>query len=109
MTLRLFSHVIHLDTCLCCRYAEFNGLKQMNPSLKTLLAVGGWNAGSAPFSTLCASPELRKNFATTSVAFLRTWDFDGLDMDWEYPALRGGQEADKANFVLLLKVSVIYV
>ena len=30
-------------------------------------------------------------------------------MDWEYPALRGGAAADKANFVLLLKVGSTFV
>ena len=66
--------------------------------------MGGWNFGSPPFSKLAASSSLRSQFATTSVEFLREHEFDGLDMDWEYPALRGGDPEDKANFVLLLKV-----
>ena len=93
-----------VEICSIYRYGRFNNLKTQNPNLKTLLAVGGWTAGSAPFSTLAASSTLRKNFATASAAYLRTYGFDGLDMDWEYPALRGGAAADKANFVLLLKV-----
>ena len=28
---------------LCYRYARLNALKTQNPSLKTLLGVGGWN------------------------------------------------------------------
>ena len=86
------------------RYYRFNATKAKNPNLKTLLAVGGWTLGSAPFSTIVSSSALRKNFATTSAAFLRTYGFDGLDLDWEYPVLRGGAPSDKDNFILLLKV-----
>lgn len=31
---------------------KFNLLKQQNPKLKTLAAIGGWNEGSATFSAV---------------------------------------------------------
>ena len=41
----------------------------------------------------------------SSVRFLRQYNFDGLDLDWEYPTLRaGGRPQDRANYALFVKV-----
>ena len=37
------------------RYEKFTNLKQGNPGLKTMIAVGGWNMGSSAFSRMVAS------------------------------------------------------
>ncbi|KAL4240744.1 hypothetical protein ACF0H5_001533 [Mactra antiquata] len=83
-------------------YAKVNNLKVQSPGLKTLLATGGWNAGSLPFSDMVATKASRKQFINSTLHYLRQRNFDGLDMDWEYPAKRGGRPEDKANLVLLL-------
>jgi chitinase len=79
-------------------------LKNTNPSVKALLAVGGWNLGSAPFHQIAASASNRQAFATQAAKFLRDRGFDGLDLDWEYPANRGSPPEDKQNFILLIQV-----
>ena len=86
------------------RYERFNNLKIENPSLKTLLAVGGWNFGSKPFSDMASLKITRSEFVNSTIKFLRTRNFDGLDIDWEYPARRGGPPQDKVNLALLMKV-----
>jgi chitinase len=63
-----------------------------NPSVKTSIAVGGWNLGSAPFTRMVATAASRQEFATSTVKFLRDHNFDGLDLDWEYPANRGSRQ-----------------
>jgi hypothetical protein len=45
-------------------------------------------------------------FYTCSVQCFRKYNFDGLDLDWEYPSKRGGTPADKENFIHLVRVSV---
>ena len=85
-------------------YRQFTSLKKRNPELKTLLAVGGWTLGSGPFSRMAGSKEGRRNFVEHALQYLRTHHFDGLDLDWEYPANRGSPPEDKDNFSLLLKV-----
>nr|XP_049706276.1 probable chitinase 2 isoform X3 [Helicoverpa armigera] len=86
-------------------FGKFNALKQQNPSLKTLVAVGGWNEGSAKYSVMAANSTLRQNFIDSALKMITTHGFDGLDIDWEYPNRRDTVygEADIENFTTLLK------
>lgn len=57
------------------------------------------------FSKLVASPELRQTFIKSVMKFLREHNFDGLDMDWEYPGFRDGSSSDdKEGYSQLIKV-----
>ncbi|XP_034826387.1 probable chitinase 2 [Maniola hyperantus] len=84
---------------------KFSALKEQNPNVKTLLAVGGWNEGSAKYSVMAKKPTLRRKFITTALETVRKYNFDGLDIDWEYPnrydSVYG--PADVNNFSKLLK------
>ena len=54
--------------------------------MKTLLAVGGWNHGSTLFSEMVSTEAGIQQFATNSLNFVAQYGFDGIDLDWEYPA-----------------------
>jgi len=89
------------------------GMKRKNPSIKTLISVGGWNfndcaaspeatvgQGSATceiFSTIAKSEANIKIFSANVIAFCRKWGFDGFDLDWEYPVVAGHNNNDKVN------------
>jgi chitinase len=82
-------------------------LKKEYPGLKIMVSVGGWS-GCAPCSDLFASELHRETFAKTTVALLRQYGIDGLDIDWEYPAIEGYpghkyDSSDRNNFTLLLR------
>lgn len=85
---------------------QLNKLKQINPNLKTIISVGGWT-WSNRFSDVAATAATREVFANSAVDFLRKYNFDGVDLDWEYP-VSGGLDGnskrpeDKQNYTLLL-------
>lgn len=84
-------------------FKKATSLKYKHPHLKVSLAIGGWNEGSPKYSAMARSAEARAAFANSALAFLRQHNFDGLDLDWEYPGKRGGAEEDRDNFILLIK------
>ena len=86
---------------------ELVALKQVYPKLKIMVSIGGWS-GCSFCSDLFADPLHRRNFARTTVSLFKQYNIDGLDLDWEYPAIEGypGHKfdvADRNNFTELIK------
>ena len=87
---------------------ELVKLKESKPSLKVMIAVGGWAFNDPPtqsrFTNMAATPASRQAFINSAVDFMGQYDFDGIDIDWEYPGAddRGGRPEDYNNFVSLL-------
>ncbi|KAL6428645.1 hypothetical protein ACFW04_007925 [Cataglyphis niger] len=84
-------------------FQRFNKLREQSPGTKTLIAIGGWNEGSARYSEVMSDPVRRSRFAKNIVEFVEKYDFNGFDLDWEYPNQRGGKPEDVQNFVRLLE------
>ncbi|MGX7674715.1 phosphatidylinositol-specific phospholipase C domain-containing protein [Plantactinospora sp. DSM 117369] len=66
--------------------------KDLHPRVKTLISVGGW-AESRGFYPMTTNADGTTNqagintFADSVVEFLRRYDFDGVDIDFEYPTV----------------------
>ncbi|XP_073944065.1 chitinase 10 isoform X2 [Choristoneura fumiferana] len=77
--------------------------------IKVSLALGGWNDSAGDkYSKLVNSPAARARFVTHAVQFLEKYNFDGLDLDWEYPKCwqvdcSKGPESDKQGFSNLVR------
>lgn len=84
---------------------RFMNLKSTNTGLKVYISVGGWAAGDHIFSDMVSSSISRMVFIDSALSFMATYGFDGIDVDWEYPAAsdRDGVAADTANYVIFLK------
>ena len=82
-------------------YQRFTGLKVINPQLKTLLAIGGWNEGATKYSQMASTPQRRTLFIQSALDMVLEHGFDGLDLDWEYPG-------KKKQFHLCIPFFLIY-
>jgi len=79
-------------------YQRVIGLKAKNPKLKVILAIGGWSFGTSKFKEVAETRFSRQTFIFSAIPYLRKHNFDGLDVDWEYP-----KSSDRDNFVAYLK------
>lgn len=71
-----------------------------------MLSVGGWATDSKLFSKLVSTEENMQKFAMEAINYLRKHDFDGLDIDWQYPGTRGSPSKDVERYYRLLRVSL---
>lgn len=81
-------------------------LKAYNPDLKILLSVGG--AGNeVGFSEMVVNHASRKIFIKSIKNILRKFSLDGVDLDWEFPAVKEYQEVfrkrERQHFSQLLR------
>jgi chitinase len=87
-------------------FRKLNYLKKDNPDLKILISIGGWS-WSENFSDAVLNDNSRKKFASTSAEIVEKYNLDGVDIDWEYPGMRGEDNVfrpeDKENFTLMFK------
>ena len=82
-------------------------LKEKKPSLKILFSLGGWG-GCSTCSPVFSDNASRKIFASSVSELCNSFNVDGIDLDWEYPAIEGYPghafiPADRSNFTALVR------
>ena len=87
-------------------FRKLNSLKKINSGLNILISVGGWGWSNF-FSDAVLTESSRRKFAKSNAAIVEAYNLDGVDIDWEYPGMRGEDNVfrieDKENFTLMFK------
>jgi len=82
-------------------------LKKNNPKLKIILSLGGWG-GCKTCSAVFNTETGRQEFSQSVLQLFKDYNADGLDLDWEYPAIESipGHQfipEDRQNFTYLVR------
>ncbi|XP_071107641.1 uncharacterized protein [Haliotis cracherodii] len=84
-------------------YAQVSKLRDSNPGLRVLLAVGGQTHGSAPFVAVVSDGDRINTFCDNVISYIRRINFDGVDIAWVWPARGGSGPADKQRYTILIQ------
>lgn len=77
--------------------------------VRVSVAIGGWNDSAGDkYSRLVRDAQARARFIKRVVEFIEKWNFEGLDLDWEYPVCwqvdcTKGYADEKENFAALVR------
>jgi chitinase len=97
---------LHNETTDTINLRKLSELKKINPALKILISIGGWK-WSKNFSDAVLTDTSTHNFASSAVAIVSQYNLDGIDIDWEYPGMKGDSNVyrpeDKQHYTLLFK------
>jgi chitinase len=104
---RLYTHLCH---AFLVADADGNVRKDRNvPSrdvttkahlagVKVLLSLGGWG-WDRQFASIVSHPEAEERYVKSVLAVVNEFDYDGIDLDWEYP----DTEAEVTGFERLVR------
>ncbi len=89
-----------------------NSVKRINEimaartaGVRVVLSIGGW--GVDGFSDAVLTADSRKVFIDSIMDAIKDYEFDGIDLDWEYPGSGAAgikyRSVDKVNFTMFCK------
>ncbi|HEX8546066.1 MAG TPA: glycosyl hydrolase family 18 protein [Cytophagaceae bacterium] len=73
-------------------------------NVRVFVSIGGWTL-SDKFSDIANDAGKRAKFALNCVNLIKEYNFDGIDIDWEYPGFadHNGRPFDKVNYTKLMQ------
>jgi chitinase len=80
---------------------QMYALKLKNRHLKVLFSVGGWTYAQAGHFAFALDAGLRQAFVKSAIQYIEDYGFDGVDIDWEFPANDKEKDAYTALFTEL--------
>lgn len=88
-------------------YSQFTALR--SAATQTWIVIGGFDFNDpgpthTTWSDMCSNSANRAAFISSLIHFIKQWGFQGVELDWEYPAnpSRGGRPTDTQNLVSLV-------
>ncbi|XP_033226586.1 chitinase-3-like protein 2 [Belonocnema kinseyi] len=84
-------------------YRQIANLKSHEPNLKVMVSAGGINELKSGFPEMTKTHANRKIFIRSVLNITKTFNLDGLDLDWEFPAWLGSNDNEKIHFIQLLQ------
>jgi chitinase len=97
---------LHNESTDTINLRKLSELKLKKPDLNILISLGGWG-WSKNFSDAVLTDSSTRNFANSCIDIAATYNLDGVDIDWEYPGMRGDNNKyrpeDKEHYTLLFK------
>lgn len=103
MTIKTHDSWADIDNRFYERVVEYK-----KKGIRVTLALGGWNDSLGDkYSKLVLSPSNRARFIREAIRFIEKYEFEGLDLDWEYPVCwqtdcSKGRPEEKAGFSALV-------
>lgn len=73
--------------------------RSKHPSLKVIVSIGGWGTHKE-FDAITRDLEKQSNFVNSVIDIVQKFDFDGVDIDWEFPSY----PEEGARFLNLLRL-----
>lgn len=84
--------------------AQLYEMKQLNRNLKVVISIGGWGTDFM-FKAIVENETKLMNFVNSCGEFVLKYNFDGIDIDWEFPT--NAKENDSlVNLLKLVRIKL---
>ncbi|XP_031637638.1 probable chitinase 10, partial [Contarinia nasturtii] len=91
LTIKTYDSWVDIDNHFYQRVTAYH-----QKGIKILIAIGGWNDSTEKYSRLLTNSSARHKFIESVIDFIGKYNFQGLDLDLEYPGCWQGSCRDSS-------------